>query len=138
MLCYLIKLCSSIKTAPQHCTLVINTNASILCVFQPFSKRTCIIEGPAYPKTGCTRYCNITIKVHSYSSLRLNVHRSFPKGCLAHHDLSFRVEIHMLIDVHALSISNLLQVDESKIPGNFLPVSIPLPAITPLYNSCIH
>ncbi|XP_042746083.1 stabilin-2 [Lagopus leucura] len=28
----------------------------------PFSKRTCIIEGPAYPKTGCTRYCNITIK----------------------------------------------------------------------------
>ncbi|POI35713.1 hypothetical protein CIB84_000535 [Bambusicola thoracicus] len=36
----------------------------------PFSKRTCVIEGPAFPKTGCTRYCKITIKVNSYNSLR--------------------------------------------------------------------
>lgn len=44
----------------------------------------------------------------------------------------------MQIDVHALSISTLLQVDESKIPGKFLPVSILLPAVTPLYNTHIH
>lgn len=79
VLCYLIKLRSSVKTAPLHCTLVINTNASILCAFQPFSKRTCVIEGPAFPKTGCTRYCKITIKVHSYNSLRWNFSKGFSK-----------------------------------------------------------
>uniref|UniRef100_A0A672URK9 Stabilin 2 n=1 Tax=Strigops habroptila TaxID=2489341 RepID=A0A672URK9_STRHB len=39
-----------------------NTNASTLCLFQPFSKRRCIIEGPTFQKTGCARACNITIK----------------------------------------------------------------------------
>uniref|UniRef100_A0A8B9C547 Stabilin 2 n=1 Tax=Anser brachyrhynchus TaxID=132585 RepID=A0A8B9C547_9AVES len=63
MLCSPVKLCFSIKTVSQHCTLLRNTNASIFfCIFQPFLKRRCIIEGPTFPKTGCARYCNITVK----------------------------------------------------------------------------
>lgn len=66
-----------------------NTNVSILCMFQPFSKRRCIIEGPTFQKTGCARSCNITVKVQNYSSLRWNVHKGLSKCCLLHCELSF-------------------------------------------------
>ncbi|NXQ70558.1 STAB2 protein, partial [Quiscalus mexicanus] len=39
-----------------------NTNASLLCMLQPFSKQRCIIECPSFQKISCTRACNITAK----------------------------------------------------------------------------
>lgn len=38
------KLCCEIKTVSKNSTQLRNTNSSLLCMFQPFSKQRCIIE----------------------------------------------------------------------------------------------
>uniref|UniRef100_A0A8C3R7U3 Stabilin 2 n=1 Tax=Cyanoderma ruficeps TaxID=181631 RepID=A0A8C3R7U3_9PASS len=54
------KLCCDIKTVSKNSMQPRNTNASLLCMFQPFSKQRCIIEHPTFQTIDCARACSIT------------------------------------------------------------------------------